>query len=92
MTVTQRLSGRLDMDHCATLANDLGAQIRNSDLHLDLSGIDAADSAALALFLELLRQSRSSGHRLTLSALPAALSSLAHLYEMDNLLTSLVER
>jgi ABC-type transporter Mla MlaB component len=90
--VTQPLSGRLDMDHCAQLAAALGAQLRASDLHLDLTSVEAADSAALALFLELLRQSRTSGHRLTLSALPASLGSLARLYEMDSLLTSLVER
>lgn len=53
---------------------------------IDCSRLAAADSAALALFLDWLRFARQSGRRIVLRALPPGLASLAELYGMEGLL------
>ncbi|RBH33627.1 NTP-binding protein, partial [Pseudomonas sp. MWU13-2860] len=56
-------------------------------LRLDLSGIEGADSAALALLLEAHRAASAAGHKLTLSGVPANLAALASLSELEPLLS-----
>jgi phospholipid transport system transporter-binding protein len=53
---------------------------------MDLGGVTAADSAALALILDWLRAARTAGQRIVLRNLPAGLVSLAALYDIDTLL------
>ncbi|ERE18319.1 STAS domain-containing protein, partial [Pseudogulbenkiania ferrooxidans] len=43
------LSGRIDMASCAGLAQPLAQLAAQGPLRLDLSGVETADSAALAL-------------------------------------------
>lgn len=82
-----QLSGRIDMDSAAAQLAQLKQQLNGSAAYeLDLSGVTAADSAALALLLELLRYSRQHGHTLRVGALPSTLISLARLYGLDELL------
>lgn len=84
-----QLSGRIDMDSAAAQLAQLKQQLNGSAAHeLDLSGVTAADSAALALLLELLRHSRQRGHTLRVGTLPPTLISLARLYGLDELLDS----
>lgn len=56
------------------------------DLVVDLAGVSAADSAALALLLDWMRCARAAGHALFVRNLPAGLLSLAALYDVDGLL------
>jgi phospholipid transport system transporter-binding protein len=58
------------------------------DVTLDLAGVEAADSAGLAVLIEWLRWAHLSRRRLTLSRLPAAITGLARLSELDSLLQS----
>lgn len=84
-----RLSGRVDMDSAAAQLTQLTRQLNGSGAReLDLSGVTGADSAALALLLELLRHSRQRGNALRVGPLPPTLTSLARLYGLDELLNS----
>ncbi|AAQ58123.1 STAS domain-containing protein [Chromobacterium violaceum] len=80
------LSGRIDMASCASLARPLAQLAAQGPLRLDLSGIEAADSAALALLLSARRAAEGAGHALTLSGIPAGLATLAGLYNLEPLL------
>jgi phospholipid transport system transporter-binding protein len=80
------LDGRLDMARCAELATPLEQAAAKADLTLDLAGVAAVDSAALALCLNTLRSARGNGHRLVIAHPPASLLSLARLYGADELL------
>lgn len=80
------LGGRLDMDRCGELAKTLTDSLRSGEtLELDFSAIEAADSAALALILELRRQAAARGARLALFEPSDELRKLARLYGLDSL-------
>ena len=53
---------------------------------LDFKGVTEADSAAVALALECMREGRSRKLRLTLENLPASMQNLAQLYAVADLL------
>jgi phospholipid transport system transporter-binding protein len=53
---------------------------------IDLAGIDAADSAGLALLLEWQARQQSAGRSITVENAPPSLVSLAHLCEAVELL------
>ncbi|MBX9299293.1 STAS domain-containing protein [Chromobacterium vaccinii] len=80
------LSGRIDMASCAGLARPLAQLAAQGPLRLDLSGVESADSAALALLLSARRAAAAAGHPLTLSGMPAGLATLAGLYDLEALL------
>jgi phospholipid transport system transporter-binding protein len=53
---------------------------------IDLSGVSAVDSAALAIVLAWMRAARDNGRTLRLEGVPAQLQSLAALYDLGELL------
>ncbi|QID18782.1 STAS domain-containing protein [Nitrogeniibacter mangrovi] len=55
---------------------------------VDLSGVTEADSAALALLIELARGVRAGGQTLQVRGMPAGLAALADLYGVSELLKS----
>ena len=59
---------------------------RAGDMVVDFAGVTVADSAALALLLDWMRCARAAGNRLAVRGLPAAMASLAALYDIDALL------
>lgn len=82
-----QLSGRIDMDSAAAQLAQLKRQLNGSAAQeIDLSGVTASDSAALALLLELVRHGRQGGRVLRIGTLPPTLASLARLYGLDELL------
>jgi phospholipid transport system transporter-binding protein len=58
----------------------------NSIRNIDLSGVGLADSAGLALLLELQAMARRQGHRLHIINTPDNLLRLAKLCEADRLM------
>jgi phospholipid transport system transporter-binding protein len=85
-----KLTGRLDMNSCAEQAVNLTSIMRQHNaLMLDFSEVSAADSAALALILELHRQAQATGQSLSLIGLSDDLRSLATLYGVETLLEPL---
>ena len=52
---------------------------------VDMAGLVHADSAALAVLLELKKRAAAEGHRLSFAAFPPMLESLAHVYGIEDL-------
>lgn len=80
------LDGALTMRTVAALAARGHEALAKGDVVVDLSAVNEADSAALALLLDWLRMARAHGRRLEVRALPPGLRSLAGLYGVDELL------
>ena len=59
---------------------------RAGDVVVDFAAVTTADSAALALLFDWMRCARAAGNRLSVRGLPAAMASLAALYDIDPLL------
>jgi len=55
---------------------------------IDLSGLEQADSSALAVMLALKRRAVAEGARLQFTSVPQGLHALAHVYGIEELLAS----
>jgi len=53
---------------------------------VDCAGIAAADSAAVAVLLALVRRAEAAGTRLAFASAPAVLTTLAELYDVEDIL------
>lgn len=71
----------------AALSGALPLESGAEGVHIDASALTRFDSAALAVLLELRRQSQRLGRRFQAHALPVPLLDLARLYGIDALLT-----
>lgn len=79
------LSGRITMDTVTALFNaDLAAG--SGALVVDFAGVEALDSAAVSLLLSWVRRARRENVTLSFANIPPTLSSLAHLYDVAELL------
>ena len=79
-------AGELTMVSAPAVLDDGRRLARAGDLVVDFAGVTVADSAALALLLDWMRCARAAGNRLAVRGLPAAMASLAALYDIDALL------
>jgi phospholipid transport system transporter-binding protein len=77
--------GNLTIQTAATLQQQ-GIPVDVPALSMDLSGVEAVDSAAVALLLGWQRQAQAQGVSLHFENLPANLLSLAKLYGVAELL------
>jgi phospholipid transport system transporter-binding protein len=83
-----RISGVLDFDSVPAIFSESLARFGTSgELVVDLSGVTRANSAGLALLLEWRRLARKPGRSLSIRNAPAALRNLAHVSELETLLT-----
>ncbi|AKU10555.1 NTP-binding protein [Azoarcus sp. CIB] len=80
------IEGELTMATAAQWIERGRALARAEDLVVDLSGVSAADSSALALLFDWMRVARASGHKVRQTGMPAGMLSLATLYGVDELL------
>jgi phospholipid transport system transporter-binding protein len=76
------------LEQCAVaFAADRGqGDLSGSPLEMDLSGVTEADSAAIALLFEWMRQARSQNASLIFTGLPDVLATLAALYGVLDLI------
>lgn len=81
-----RVQGSATMWSAAGVLTEGRQKLREGDLAVDFSDVGEADSAALAVLLDLCRTARSAGTALTIRALPEGLRSLAELYGVSALL------
>lgn len=87
-------AGRFCLDGAVTMATVAGlrgaglqAFARGSGgIEVDLSGVQRADSGALALMVDWLAWARTAGRALRYTSVPAALLALARLSGVDELL------
>ena len=80
------LSGPLTIATVAGVVEEGRAQVIEADRVVDLSAVTHVDSAALALLLSWVRAARAAGRQLSVDHAPAALISLASLYDVDAIL------
>lgn len=81
-----RIAGAVTVDSVGGLLRDLQPWLAKGIETLDFSGVEAADSAALALVFSAMRQARQAGHTLTCTGLPPSFATLAELYGVSDLL------
>lgn len=82
-----RVSGRLTIDTVAGLFKSGLQPSGQTALMVDMSGVEAVDSAAVSLILAWVREARRSNINLTFSNVPDNLRSLADLYGVSDALT-----
>lgn len=90
---TYRLSGELSfttVPQVWTAARRLIAEdgSGSSALHLDLAGVERADSAGVALLLEWLREARRQGRHLRLDNVPAQMQAIARVSGLEELIAA----
>lgn len=73
-------------ENAASLLERGLAAIRSGDTAVDLAGVGAVDSAAVALLLAWQRAAAEQGKKLTFAEVPPGIVSLAQLYGVDGLL------
>lgn len=81
-----RISGAVTVDSVGGLLRELQPQLAEGVDTLDFSGVEQADSAALALIFSAMRQTQQSGRALVCTGLPASFTTLAELYGVSELL------
>ena len=79
-------AGELTMVSAPAVLEDGRRLARAGDMVVDFAGVTVADSAGPALLLDWMRGARAAGTRLAVRGLPAAMASLAALYDIDALL------
>ena len=81
-----QVSGRLTMETVSVMFDTALEADAKGVLEVDLSQVEAVDSGAVSLLLSWLRRSQRSGVKLCFSHAPDNLMSLAHLYDVAELL------
>lgn len=81
------ISGAVTVDSVGGLLRELQPQWAANKLDtLDFSGVESADSAALALVFSAMRQAQQAGLTLSCTGLPESFTTLAELYGVSGLL------
>ena len=78
--------GSLTFDNAASVREAANALPLPRSGRVDLSGLDPADSAALAVLFALRRRARSERHKLAFEGVPPGLAALARVYGVEELL------
>lgn len=81
-----RIDGAVTVDSVGGLLRELRPHLEKGVDTLDFSGVETADSAALALIFSAMRQARQAGRTLGCAGLPASFTTLAELYGVSSLL------
>ena len=81
-----RIAGAVTVDSVGSLLRELQPRLAGGVETLDFSGVESADSAALALIFSAMRQARQAGHTLSCTGLPPSFTTLAELYGVSELL------
>ena len=81
-----RIKGAVTVDSAGGMLRELQPQLAKGVDTLDFSGVESADSAALALVFSAMRQAQQAGRTLVCTGLPASFTTLAELYGVSELL------
>ena len=80
------LEGPVGVDTVAAFLSPGAGLVRDGVEVVDFGAVTAVDSAAVALALALVREARLAGRELAFTNVPAAMSELARLYGVSDLL------
>lgn len=81
-----RIGGEVTVDSVGGLLRTLKPEIARGVETLDFSGVEVADSAALALVFSAMREARAAGRQVSFTGLPPSFGVLAELYGVSSLL------
>lgn len=81
-----RPTGPLTLETAGAALAEARRAVADGVLRVDLSGVPRADSAGLALLLDIVREAARRGQVLDIVGMPAGLRSLADLYGVTDLL------
>ncbi len=81
-----RIDGEVTVNTVGGLLRELQPHLAQGVDMLDFSGVETADSAALAFVFSAMRQARQAGRTLACTGLPASFTTLAELYGVSELL------
>ena len=70
----------------ASLLNEAGQRFQSPEIHVDLSGVTHADSAAVGMLLAWVRDATAGGRRIRFENLNENLRSLIALYGVGELI------
>lgn len=84
-----RPSGALTLETVGALRDAAHASVRG-ETTIDLSAVTQADSAALALLIDLCRVARKRQATLRVTGMPEGLKSLAALYDVEDVIPASV--
>jgi phospholipid transport system transporter-binding protein len=79
-------TARIDNDNVVGWLDRGLAAVRANDVAFDLSGVRECNTAAVAMLLAWQREAAARGARIAFDNVPANLSSLAKLYDVEELL------
>ena len=77
-------AGVLTFEDAATVLDDASRLPLPASGTIDMSGLEHADSAALAVMLALGRRATVEGRHIVFAAMPAVLESLARVYGVED--------
>ena len=80
------LEGKLGIETVPAVLREVRAACQDGVRVVDLTGVSEVDSAALALVVELLRETRAAGREVAFANLPPAMEKLAQLYAVSDLI------
>ena len=83
---TLHVGGDLTFATVGKVARD--SQWRHASRVVDLAGVNACDSAGLALLIEWLRQARRAGTAIVYRNVPERMLQLARISELDGIITA----
>ena len=82
-----RLEGEVSVETAPALVDQAGPLFtRGASLEIDCSGIVRADSAAVALMLEWMRQARAHGGRVSFRGLPERVRAIVEVSDLDDVI------
>lgn len=81
------VDGPLGIDTVREVLQAASAACRDGVCVVDLAGVSSADSAAIALALELKREAEVAGRELTFTNFPRAMEKLARLYSVSEMIS-----
>jgi phospholipid transport system transporter-binding protein len=81
------IEGPLGIENARSVLRDAAAACDDGVRVVDLAGVSAVDSAAVALALELKRAAAAAGRELAFANLPQAMRELARLYAVADMIS-----
>ncbi|MBT9567907.1 MAG: STAS domain-containing protein [Thiobacillus sp.] len=81
-----RVTGAVTVDTTGRVLRELQPALEQGVDTLDFSGVESADSSAIALVFSAMRQAQAAGRTLTCEGLPDSFRTLAELYGVSELL------
>ena len=82
------IAGSLTMATAGQAYRDIEKKLAQSDVFIDLSGVEQIDSSAVALLVTILRKAKISRNCVRFGAIPASINQFSEIYGIEDELRS----